>query len=175
MPITLKRIRTTTSIGGQTSARLEAESVRDSVLYVSGELELEASSPSPVASFDRSQLLNPGNRQLRAWEFDDQYRSVYVPVVRNLASRMFEAFDFPEPSETHGARDVTTGPQSSAVPDEQQVHPLERSDRGRTLMAAHSRDRDRAPPRVPPSPFQGPYRSRGRAGAETGPRYRAHT
>jgi len=124
--------------------RLEAESVRDSVLYVSGELELEASSPSPVASFDRSQLLNPGNRQLRAWEFDDQYRSVYVPVVRNLASRMFEAFDFPEPSETHGARDVTTGPSQALFLMNSKFIRSNALIAAERLMAAHSRDRDRA-------------------------------
>jgi len=114
------------------------------VLYVSGELELEASSPSPVASFDRSQLLNPGNRQLRAWEFDDQYRSVYVPVVRNLASRMFEAFDFPEPSETHGARDVTTGPSQALFLMNSKFIRSNALIAAERLMAAHSRDRDRA-------------------------------
>lgn len=124
--------------------RLEAESVRDSVLYVSGELELAASSPSPVASFDRSQLLNPGNRQLRAWEFDDQYRSVYVPVVRNLASRMFEAFDFPEPSETHGVRDVTTGPSQALFLMNSKFIRSNALVAAERLMAAHPRDRDRA-------------------------------
>ena len=124
--------------------RLEAESVRDSVLYVSGELELDASSPSPVVSFDRSQLLNPGNRQLRAWEFDDQYRSVYVPVVRNLASRMFEAFDFPEPSETHGVRDVTTGPSQALFLMNSEFIRSNALIAAERLMAAHSRDRDRA-------------------------------
>ena len=37
-------------------------------------------------------------------------RSVYVPVVRNFMPAMFEIFDFPEPSETKGLRDVTTVP-----------------------------------------------------------------
>ena len=33
-----------------------------------------------------------------------------MPVVRAQPSRFFETFDFPEPSETRGARDVTTVP-----------------------------------------------------------------
>ncbi len=37
-------------------------------------------------------------------------RTVYVPVVRNFLPEMFETFDFPEPSETKGVRDVTTVP-----------------------------------------------------------------
>ena len=90
--------------------RLEAESVRDSVLLVSGELRTGAPPPSPVHGFDRNQLINTGNRQVSSWEIDETYRSVYVPVIRNQASRLFEAFDFPEPSETHGDRDVTTSP-----------------------------------------------------------------
>jgi len=35
---------------------------------------------------------------------------VYVPVLRNFVPAMFETFDFPEPSETKGRRDVTTVP-----------------------------------------------------------------
>ena len=37
-------------------------------------------------------------------------RTVYVPVVRNFLPPMFETFDFPEPSETKGVREVTTVP-----------------------------------------------------------------
>jgi hypothetical protein len=37
-------------------------------------------------------------------------RTVYVPVIRNFLPDMFETFDFPEPSESHGVRDVTTVP-----------------------------------------------------------------
>ena len=124
--------------------RLEAESVRDSVLYVSGVLELDATPPAPVKGFDRSQILNPGNRQLRAWEFDDPNRSVYVPVVRNLASRMFEAFDFPEPSETHGVRDVTTSPSQALLLMNGRFIRSNALIAAERLMASHSRDRDRA-------------------------------
>ena len=90
--------------------RLEAESVRDAVLHVSGELRTGPPPPSPVYRFDRNQLINPNNGQLQPWATAESYRSVYVPVIRNVADRLFEAFDFPEPSETHGVRDVTTGP-----------------------------------------------------------------
>ena len=90
--------------------RLEVEALRDSVLLVSGELETGAPPPSPVHAFDRNQLLRVGNRQVRKWEVEENYRSVYVPVIRNATNRLFESFDFPEPSETHGAREVTTGP-----------------------------------------------------------------
>ena len=88
--------------------RLEAEAVRDAVLLISG--ELSDTQASPVAGFDPFRLINPGNPQITQWEVSETYRSVFVPVIRNAARPMFEAFDFPEPSETKGARDVTTGP-----------------------------------------------------------------
>ena len=90
--------------------RLDAESVRDAVLAVSGELGTEASRPSPVNDVERNQQFNARNKLLQAWVMDATHRSVYLPVVRNHGSRIFEAFDFPEPSETKGARDVTTSP-----------------------------------------------------------------
>ncbi len=88
--------------------RLEVEALRDSVLLISGEMSAERPEASPVHAFSRNQLINAGNRQIKPWEIEETYRSVYVPVIRNQANRFFETFDFPEPSETHGARDVTT-------------------------------------------------------------------
>ncbi len=88
--------------------RLEVEALRDSVLLISGEMSSERPQASPVHAFSRNQLINAGNRQIEPWEVEETYRSIYVPVIRNQTNRFFETFDFPEPSETHGARDVTT-------------------------------------------------------------------
>ena len=88
--------------------RLEVEALRDSVLLISGEMNSERPQASPVHDFSRNQLINLGNRQVKPWEVEETYRSIYVPVIRNQMNRFFETFDFPEPSETHGARDVTT-------------------------------------------------------------------
>lgn len=90
--------------------RLEIEALRDSILLVSGELQAGPPPPSPLNTFQPNQLLNGRNKQLQPWELEAFYRSVYVPVIRNLGNRWFETFDFPEPSETHGSRDVTTSP-----------------------------------------------------------------
>lgn len=88
--------------------RLEVEALRDSVLLISGEMSSARPQASPVHDFSRNQLINLGNRQVEPWEVEETYRSVYVPVIRNQMNRFFETFDFPESSETHGARDVTT-------------------------------------------------------------------
>ena len=90
--------------------RLEAESLRDSVLLVSGELQAGPPPPSPINDVDPNQQIRTGGKGLKSWELEESYRSVFVPVIRNQANRLFEIFDFPEPSETHGARDVTIGP-----------------------------------------------------------------
>ncbi len=87
--------------------RLEVEALRDSVLLISGEMNSDRPMASPVNEFSRNQLINARNKQIKPWEVKETYRSVYVPVIRNEANRFFETFDFPESSETHGARDET--------------------------------------------------------------------
>jgi hypothetical protein len=92
--------------------RLEVESIRDSLLMVAGRLDLTPPTSSPVMDLPRA---NPVVRRVRPGGGDDYAistttRSVYVPVMRNMLPEMFETFDFPEPSETKGVRDVTTVP-----------------------------------------------------------------
>jgi hypothetical protein len=92
--------------------RLEVESIRDSLLMVAGRLDLAAPTASPVLNYSRA---TPVIRRIRPGVAEDyavtmQNRSVYVPVLRNMLPEMFETFDFPEPSETKGVRDVTTVP-----------------------------------------------------------------
>jgi hypothetical protein len=70
--------------------RLEAESVRDSLLAASGSLDRQLFGP-----------LQPG---------DSQRRSVYVRVARNAIDPLLRVFDFPEPASAVGCRDVTNVP-----------------------------------------------------------------
>lgn len=123
--------------------RLEAESVRDSILMVSGELQTGPPPPSPLNTHDRNQQLNAGNQLVRNWQSKPLYRSVFVPVVRNLSNPLFEAFDFPEPSETHGARDITTGPSQALYLMNNEFVRSQASTAAERLMAARSSDRDR--------------------------------
>ena len=73
--------------------RLEAESIRDKLLAVSGQLQQQLEGP-PVS----------GNAPRR---------SIYVRVRRNALDSFLRAFDFPEPSATVGRRDVTNVPAQS--------------------------------------------------------------
>lgn len=123
--------------------RLEAESVRDSILLVSGELQTGPPPPSPLNTHDRNQQLNAGNQLVRKWQSKPVYRSVFVPVVRNLSNPLFEAFDFPEPSETHGARDITTGPSQALYLMNNEFVRAQASTAAERLLAARSSDPDR--------------------------------
>jgi hypothetical protein len=91
--------------------RLEVEAIRDSLLMAAGQLDLNPPAASPVLAFSRATVM----ARRRNGAADDfaaamRTRSIYVPVLRNALPEMFEAFDFPEPGETKGLRDVTTVP-----------------------------------------------------------------
>jgi hypothetical protein len=91
--------------------RLEVEAIRDSLLAVSGQLDLNPPPASPVLHMSRGFDLGRGrNNAPDDYSVKMKYRSVYVPVMRNFIPPMFEVFDFPEPSETKGMREVTTVP-----------------------------------------------------------------
>ena len=123
--------------------RLEVESLRDSVLFVSGELQTGPPPPSPINDVDPNQQLRTGSGSLKSWELEESYRSVFVPVIRNEANRFFEVFDFPEPSETHGTRDITTGPSQALFmmnSDFVRSHAVTAAER---LVASRSNDKAR--------------------------------
>ncbi len=96
--------------------RLEVEAIRDSLLLISGQLDLKPPVGSPALEFRRGRPVGGKNVARNQRNTPDDYavalrcRTVYVPVVRNFLPDMFETFDFPEPSETKGVRDVTTVP-----------------------------------------------------------------
>jgi cytochrome c553 len=94
--------------------RLEMEAIRDSLLMIAGRLDLNRPVESPVMDFRRGRVI--AGKKNTARNAPEDYavgllcRTVYVPVVRNFLPDMFETFDFPEPSETKGVREVTTVP-----------------------------------------------------------------
>ena len=91
--------------------RLEVEAIRDSLLMISGQIDLTPPANSPVLNMSRGFDLGRGRNGAPAdYSVKMRTRSVYVPVMRNFIPPMFEVFDFPEPSETKGLREVTTVP-----------------------------------------------------------------
>jgi hypothetical protein len=91
--------------------RLEVEAIRDSLLMISGQIDLHPPVESPVFGFRRAfDIGRERGTMPEDYAVTLRNRSVYVPVLRNFIPGMFEVFDFPEPSETKGRREVTTVP-----------------------------------------------------------------
>ena len=89
--------------------RLEAESVRDAMLWVSGRLErarplgtlLTAAGEGTVGQ----NVFEPVIRELNS-----NHRSIYLPRVRNLMPEMLDLFDAPDASMVTGTRSTTASP-----------------------------------------------------------------
>jgi hypothetical protein len=93
--------------------RLDAESIRDAILFVSGSLKAEAmpGSALPLANPQGVINIRVNVDQLPAGK--ETYRSVYLPIVRNNLPEVLELFDAADPSLVIGQRDVTTVPAQS--------------------------------------------------------------
>jgi hypothetical protein len=89
--------------------RLDAESLRDAILAVSGELDFDPPAGSIVAPMGETQI-DRNVKQLAMVKAEHPYRSVFLPVVRNNVSDMMTTFDFAEPSMIVGRRSITTVP-----------------------------------------------------------------
>jgi cytochrome c553 len=95
-----------------TQRRLEAEAIRDAMLAVSGQLDLER----PLGTYLREageggigqNVFEPVIRSI-----DADTRSVYLPRVRSVLPEMLEAFDAPDASLVTGSRDTTSSPLQS--------------------------------------------------------------
>ncbi|MBM3768626.1 MAG: DUF1553 domain-containing protein, partial [Acidobacteria bacterium] len=85
--------------------RLEAESIRDSIMAVSGDLNLEWSSGSILKYKDRQYVANTAKRG--DVDYEKNIRAVFIPVVRSSMYDVFNAFDLPDPSTPNGDRDAT--------------------------------------------------------------------
>jgi Protein of unknown function (DUF1553)/Protein of unknown function (DUF1549)/Planctomycete cytochrome C len=94
--------------------RLEAEAIRDSLLAAGGMLQTERPTGGPLeGSFnvDLSKMKKPGKGKGEASDpITEPVRSVYLPVFRSKLPGMFTVFDFAEPDQVNGQRDVTTVP-----------------------------------------------------------------
>jgi cytochrome c553 len=87
--------------------RLEAESLRDAILAISGRLNVEPPVGSAVAQAGEG----PAG-PFRGFNQDaqDMHRAVYLPVVRDQLPESLALFDFADPSLATGERSSTSGP-----------------------------------------------------------------
>ena len=92
----------------QNERRMDAESLRDTMLTISGELRNEVGGPNIIdakavdANSSLSQTLEYN------YVFNDTRRSVYTPAFRNKRHELFEAFDFADINAPIGKRNTST-------------------------------------------------------------------
>ncbi len=94
--------------------RLDAEVIRDSMLAVSGELDLSPRPGSLVAELESQSAGMIGFNKKIPEDLDGStHRSVYLPVMRDQLPDVLRLFDFAEPSLVTGKRDSTNVPPQS--------------------------------------------------------------
>jgi hypothetical protein len=87
--------------------RLEAESIRDSLLLASGELKDLMFGPSIHPYREKAKEY----RRLFSGPLDgEDRRSIYLKVTRMEGTSFLETFDYPNPMATRGSRDMTNVP-----------------------------------------------------------------
>ena len=87
--------------------RLEAEAVRDALLFVGGRLANGPPVGSAVARVGEGLAFFV---RVEGLDASDTHRSVYLPVVRDRVLESLALFDFADPSLVTGERATTTGP-----------------------------------------------------------------
>ena len=84
--------------------RLDAESIRDAMLAVGGNLD---------RTLGGSLHAGPNLDYVGEVKYDANRRTLYLPVVRGKLFPFFQTFDFPDPGVTVGKRASTTVPQQA--------------------------------------------------------------
>ena len=92
--------------------RLDGESIRDSVLAISGRLNPKLHGPSINVYYAFAKGKTKGDRVKGSLDGDGR-RSVYQEIRRNAHNPFLEVFDQPKPASTRGQRDVTNVPAQS--------------------------------------------------------------
>jgi hypothetical protein len=85
--------------------RLEAEAVRDALLFVGGHLDTSLGGTLLDA---KPRAYVTGTASVNGTNYVTNRRSLYLPVVRSALYEAFQAFDFAEPTTIKGDRENTT-------------------------------------------------------------------
>ena len=90
----------------RSTRRLDAESIRDSMLSASGLLKPDRPRGSAASNAGDGRV----SRQSRTLRTTTDHRSVFLPIVRDMISEPLRLFDYAEPSMVTGKRDITIVP-----------------------------------------------------------------
>ncbi|WP_020473936.1 DUF1549 domain-containing protein [Zavarzinella formosa] len=92
--------------------RLEAEPIRDSMMAISGLMDLKPSTGSDVARVGEGPV-QALQRFQGPFQKDNPHRTVYLTVIREQLPEALTLFDFPDPNAVAGERATTTVPAQS--------------------------------------------------------------
>jgi hypothetical protein len=121
--------------------RLEVEAIRDSMLWAAGRLKFTPPDGIQVAGYGGKGLAATTQSLLA---IDAPYRTVYLPVLRSLLPELYDTFDFPEPSQIKGQREVTTvAPQALFMLNSSFATDRARDAADRLLREPNLKDEDR--------------------------------
>ncbi|MEO2029309.1 MAG: DUF1549 domain-containing protein [Fuerstiella sp.] len=101
--------------------RLDAEALRDAMIFVAGQLVPSVGGPAMPLEFPENvgglspTNVNPPNFRLTKWRPEQEFqRTVYLPVIRSGAqpgpATLRNVFDFAQPSQFTGQRSITAVP-----------------------------------------------------------------
>jgi hypothetical protein len=99
--------------------RLEAEPLRDAILYLGGTLDLTPREGSPIA--DKAEPITPQGREVGRKHFlndlvdDTTHRSIYLPIVRGAQLPMMQCFNAADPGLVIGSRSASITPVQSLL------------------------------------------------------------
>jgi len=103
-----------TLIWRHSKRRLTAECIRDAMLASSGQLNLKPPVGSAVALAGDGPIgTGPAYSRINEAKFADatnSYRSIYLPVARDVVPDSLSVFDYPDSSVVNGARETTNVP-----------------------------------------------------------------
>jgi hypothetical protein len=122
--------------------RLEVEAIRDALLAVSGQIDL-AMGGSMLTNINHTYVTSTAS--VNDVKYENQRRSVYLPVVRSAVYDVFSAFDFADPSTMNGRRPTTiVAPQALFMMNSALVQRQTRSMAERLLVGGETEDATRA-------------------------------
>lgn len=95
--------------------RLSAEELRDSILFIAGNLDGQPADKSEAATLKIVEINNngPEAKRLAKVALESRRRSIYLPLLRDLVPLSLSVFDFADQSFVVGRRDVTNVPSQS--------------------------------------------------------------
>lgn len=123
--------------------RLDAESLRDAMLLVSGKLDRRIGGPNMQITRKAAEAATDQSTEYN-YHFSDFRRSVYTPALRNRTHELFEVFDFADPNSAVARRNVTTvAPQALLMLNSPLVMELAQSAAERALTSGDLADEQR--------------------------------